>query len=239
MTPAPTESTFRFRMCRTTRPAGILAWGYLAHEAAHVRYTDFAVYEQAANEGPLQAMLQNRIEDVRIERELARPYPGTRATIATVLRRMLAEGRMSAPVPNDHPAQVLAAYLLLTLRHEVLGQRVLDNGGATRRLQILQAGFTRALHRASAHPHGRGAGTDRHLRGGRSCPAYSPPDRGRGRPTIREWTGRDQWSRKTRMTTDSGSPTPTATRANTESFSGKDRIDQPGIQTRGTREERW
>jgi cobaltochelatase CobT len=53
-----------------------LAWGYLAHKAAHVRYTDFAVYEQAAREGPLQAMLQNRIEDVRIERELARPYPG-------------------------------------------------------------------------------------------------------------------------------------------------------------------
>jgi hypothetical protein len=54
-----------------------LAWGYLAHEAAHVRYTDFAVYEQAAREGPLQEMLQNRIEDVRIERELAlTPAPG-------------------------------------------------------------------------------------------------------------------------------------------------------------------
>jgi cobaltochelatase CobT len=102
-----------------------LAWGYLAHEAAHVRYTDFAVYEQAAREGPLQEMLQNRIEDVRIERELGRPYPGTRATIAKVLRRMLAEGQMSAPKPTDHPAQVLAAYLLLALRHEVLNQRVL------------------------------------------------------------------------------------------------------------------
>ena len=102
-----------------------LAWGYLAHEAAHVRYTDFAVYEQAAREGPLQEMLQNRIEDVRIERELARPYPGTRATIAKVLHRMLTEGRMSAPQPSDHPAQVLAAYLLLALRHEVLNQRVL------------------------------------------------------------------------------------------------------------------
>jgi cobalamin biosynthesis protein CobT len=102
-----------------------LAWGYLAHEAAHVRYTDFGVYEQAAREGPLQEMLQNRIEDVRIERELARPYPGTRATIAKVLHRLLAEGRMSAPESTDHPAQVLAAYLLLTLRHEVLNQTVL------------------------------------------------------------------------------------------------------------------
>ena len=102
-----------------------LAWGYLAHEAGHVRYTDFAVYALAAREGPLQEILQNRIEDVRIERALARPYPGTRATIAAVLRRMLAEGRMAAPAPTDHPAQVLAAYLLLALRHEVLGQDVL------------------------------------------------------------------------------------------------------------------
>jgi cobalamin biosynthesis protein CobT len=38
---------------------------------------------------------------------------------------MLDEGRMSAPEPGDHPAQVLAAYLLLALRREVLGQRVL------------------------------------------------------------------------------------------------------------------
>ncbi|MGB0713213.1 MAG: VWA domain-containing protein [Gammaproteobacteria bacterium] len=102
-----------------------LAWGYLAHEAAHVRYTDFAVYELAAHEGPLQEMLQNRIEDVRIERELGRPYPGTRATITKVLHRMLTEGRMSAPQPSDQPAQVLAAYLLLALRHEVLNQRVM------------------------------------------------------------------------------------------------------------------
>ena len=102
-----------------------LAWGYLAHEAAHVRYTDFGVYGEAAREGPLQETLQNRIEDVRIERALARPYPGTRTTIAAVLRRMLAEGRLAAPAPSDHPAQVLAAYLLLALRHEVLGQDVL------------------------------------------------------------------------------------------------------------------
>ena len=33
---------------------------------------------------------------------------------------MLAEGRLAAPEPSDHPAQVLAAYLLLALRHEVL-----------------------------------------------------------------------------------------------------------------------
>jgi hypothetical protein len=78
-----------------------LAWGYLAHKAAHVRYTDFAVYEQAAREGPLQAMLQNRIEDVRIERELARPTLFTggifRAKIAGDLQISVGNN-----TPGDH-----------------------------------------------------------------------------------------------------------------------------------------
>jgi cobaltochelatase CobT len=126
-----------------------LAWGYLAHEAGHVRYTDFAVYSLAAREGPLQEVLQNRIEDVRIEHALARPYPGTRMSIAAVLRRMLAEGRLAAPAPTDHPAQVLAAYLLLALRHEVLGQTVLAEEArkaADTLTQVFPAPFIARLH---------------------------------------------------------------------------------------------
>ncbi len=121
-----------------------LAWGYLAHEAAHVRYTDFAVYNEAAREGELQANLQNLIEDVRIEQALAGPYPGTRASIAAVLAQLLAEGRLAAPQPSDHPAHVLAGYVLLALRHEVLGQRVLA-GEAHRAAVSLRAVFPAAF----------------------------------------------------------------------------------------------
>ena len=32
-----------------------VTWGYLAHEAAHVRHTDFAAYARGAEDGPLQA----------------------------------------------------------------------------------------------------------------------------------------------------------------------------------------
>ena len=99
-----------------------LAWGYLAHEAAHVRYTDFGAYRRAAQAGPLQAAIQNILEDVRIERALAGPYPGTRATIASVLRRLLADGELAAPAGNAHPAVLLQGYLLLKLRHQVLRQ---------------------------------------------------------------------------------------------------------------------
>ena len=61
-----------------------LAWGYLAHEAAHVRYTDFAVYEQATREGPLQGILQNRIEDVRIQLERPDDHPAFADEVARV-----------------------------------------------------------------------------------------------------------------------------------------------------------
>jgi hypothetical protein len=121
-----------------------LAWGYLAHEAAHVRYTDFAVYTEAMREGPLQANLQNVIEDVRIEQALAGPYPGTRASIAAVFTQLLAEGRLAAPAPTDHPAQVLAGYVLLTLRHAVLGQRMLA-AEAHRAAATLRAVFPAAF----------------------------------------------------------------------------------------------
>ena len=154
-----------------------LAWGYLAHEAGHVRYTDFAVYTLAAREGPLQEILQNRIEDVRIERALARPYPGTRSTIAAVLRRMLAEGRLAAPAPTDHPAQVLAAYLLLALRHEVLGQTVLAEEArkaADTLAQVFPAPFIARLRTM----HGRGARADQH--GGSRRPGQAHPASGRG-----------------------------------------------------------
>jgi cobaltochelatase CobT len=55
---------------------------------------------------------------------------------------------MSAPQPSDHPAQVLAAYLLLSLRHEVLNQTLLaaeaQKATATLR-QLFPAPFIRRL----------------------------------------------------------------------------------------------
>ncbi|KOE89724.1 hypothetical protein ACS91_10020, partial (plasmid) [Vibrio parahaemolyticus] len=46
-------------------------WGYLAHEAAHVRFTDFNVERRRG----LHAHLTNVIEDCRIERAMPGVYP--------------------------------------------------------------------------------------------------------------------------------------------------------------------
>jgi hypothetical protein len=125
-----------------------VAWGYLAHEAAHVRYTDFGVYASGTAQGdPLHGSIQNILEDVRIERALAGPYPGTRETLQAVCAHLAAEGGMHAPPVDAHPARVLTSYLLLYLRHSVLGYTALA-GEATQAEAMLRAVFpAQTVHR--------------------------------------------------------------------------------------------
>lgn len=102
-----------------------VAWGFLAHEAAHVRYTDFKAVEQSAS-SPLRKKLTNVLEDVRIEKALAQEYPGTRQTIGKVIEYLVDQKSMSPPLKEEHPAAILHGYVLLRLRADVLGQDVLS-----------------------------------------------------------------------------------------------------------------
>jgi cobaltochelatase CobT len=99
------------------------AWGLLAHEAAHLRYSDFTlVYGPSV----LRRRLCGAIEDVRIEYELAKDFPGTRLTLRTVIEKMIASGGFAAANQDDHPANVLYGYVLKSLRARVLGQTALN-----------------------------------------------------------------------------------------------------------------
>jgi cobaltochelatase CobT len=53
-----------------------VAWGYLAHEAGNVRYTDFEYFVQAASV-PIRKAILNVLEDVRIEERVS-PAHGLR-----------------------------------------------------------------------------------------------------------------------------------------------------------------
>jgi cobaltochelatase CobT len=101
-----------------------VAWGYLAHEAAHVRYTEMSYFNQAAAL-PIRKALLNILEDVRIEKRLAEIYPGTRLTIEKTVRKLIDNGDFAAPTPDDHPARVLQAFLLFGLRSRELRQTAL------------------------------------------------------------------------------------------------------------------
>ena len=100
-----------------------IAWGYLAHEAAHIRLTNFDMVQKASSK-PIRKALLNIIEDVRIENELAKDYPGTRRSISQVIEYMVDTQQMCVP-EQPEPASNLQAWLLFRLRCHFLGQKAL------------------------------------------------------------------------------------------------------------------
>ncbi len=100
-----------------------IAWGYLAHEAAHIRHTNFDMVQKASSK-PIRKALLNTIEDVRIENELAKDYPGTRRSISQVIEYMVDTQQMCVPEQLE-PASNLQAWLLFRLRCHFLGQKAL------------------------------------------------------------------------------------------------------------------
>lgn len=105
-----------------------VAWGYLAHEAAHVRFTDFGEFRNAAT-NPLRKHIVNILEDVRIEKSMQEPYPGTKRTTEKVTEYLVQTDAYGFVTKDDepHPASVLSQFLLFRLRHDVLGQKALSS----------------------------------------------------------------------------------------------------------------
>ena len=86
--------------------------GYLDHEAAHVRYTDF----DCVNAASLDAVtfhIFNSIEDWRVENRMAAIYPGCRQNLLWLIRRFFAE---DAGAGSDDPALAVLNYVTLTVR---------------------------------------------------------------------------------------------------------------------------
>jgi cobaltochelatase CobT len=87
----------------------VLANGYLDHEAAHVRHTDFTV---ARGTTPLHQTLGNLLEDIRVDARLGERYPGCLSNGHRLDARLVADGTYQVPTADAHPAQVLQRYLL-------------------------------------------------------------------------------------------------------------------------------
>jgi len=102
-----------------------VAWGFLAHEAAHVRFTDFEQFKAAAT-SPLRKTLVNLLEDVRVESAIQAVYPGARSSLEKTVGHLVETGLFQAPSDTEpHPARVLGEFLLFRLRHDVNGQTML------------------------------------------------------------------------------------------------------------------
>ena len=87
--------------------------GYVDHEAAHIRYTDFQLL-QKANLTRLQFHLFNIIEDWRVETLLGRHFPGCRKNFDFIIAYLFGKERQKAG--SNAPVFFVLEYILLTVR---------------------------------------------------------------------------------------------------------------------------
>jgi hypothetical protein len=96
--------------------AEALAHGYIDHEAAHVRYTDFSV--RLTND--FAGDLLNILEDVRIEQAIGLEYPGCIANLRELTRLLVEQEGVFRPDPS-HPSQSILAWIMAVIYMAVLG----------------------------------------------------------------------------------------------------------------------
>lgn len=96
--------------------------GYLVHEAAHIRMTDFRAYGETS--GVLQRLV-NILEDVRIERGMYESdYPGTKSTLSAVWAFGGTKRTPEEAAQADNLASLFTNYLLRRVRQEQFGLEI-------------------------------------------------------------------------------------------------------------------
>ncbi|WP_366931477.1 VWA domain-containing protein [Thiocapsa sp.] len=121
-----------------------LAYGYLAHEAGHVRFTDFAL---ARHDNPLGRFVEGILEDVRIENAMIRTYPGTRTTLDSVVDALIADGKLVPVTDQAGPAEILGNGLLHLTRHRYRKQEALASHAKQADQAMRHVLGTRFVHR--------------------------------------------------------------------------------------------
>ncbi|HPE73310.1 MAG TPA: hypothetical protein PK018_14270 [Candidatus Competibacter sp.] len=111
----------------------ILANGYIDHEAAHLRYTDFTASKPPGVAGELA----NLLEDIRIEQALGAAYPGSRDNLAALIAALEAQQPLTPPADAAMDQQVFAGLVTL-LRARLLGQTALAPAAATLEARLEQ-----------------------------------------------------------------------------------------------------
>ena len=92
------------------------ARGYIDHESAHIRHTDFTALK-AAQLDAVTHHLWNSIEDWRVEQKLSALYPGCRANLNRQIRDCLMGSRNDAARAGEQsPALDVLNYVLLSVR---------------------------------------------------------------------------------------------------------------------------
>jgi cobaltochelatase CobT len=96
--------------------ASALAWGYIAHESAHVKFTDFGL-DHGLN--PVGFGILNAIEDARIEIALENVYPGVKRWLDDLYRNLAPKIEVDE---NNHPARIFSVYVITRVMDKYLNR---------------------------------------------------------------------------------------------------------------------
>ncbi|WP_365854391.1 VWA domain-containing protein [Desulfovibrio sp.] len=91
-----------------------MARGFVDHEAAHIRHTDFTALRTVKLD-PVTFNLFNCLEDWRVEKKLSSIFPGCRHNLNWLIRRFFVE-QAQPRAGGDPPALAVLDYVLLTVR---------------------------------------------------------------------------------------------------------------------------
>lgn len=107
--------------------------GLLDHEGGHCRHSDFD-FLRTMKGSPLLFALQNVFEDVWMEREQARIYPGCARNIRKAMVVMMELGWFGPPKPDSqHPGSVVTNFILMGLRARWFNLDELDDAAEQHR----------------------------------------------------------------------------------------------------------
>lgn len=97
--------------------------GLIDHEAGgHCRFSDFTIRDG----NPLVDALANVFEDIFIEREVAKVYPGSKQNLYGTASILVKRGVIAMPQGNETPPDVLVRVMMSGLRSRLLGQDTLQ-----------------------------------------------------------------------------------------------------------------
>jgi cobaltochelatase CobT len=97
-----------------------ILFGYLAHEAAHVRDSNFEIFAQCGS--VIEKTFTNLLEDIRIEQLIQDEFPGTQFTLDAMWTYVVEQGMSPPSLPDQNEASQLCQYLLHRLRSQVLNR---------------------------------------------------------------------------------------------------------------------
>ncbi len=126
-----------------------IAHGYLDHETAHIKFTDFEAYSRTASVSYMHEAICNILEDVRIEQKMSRFFPGCAINLKRLTHILVKDGVLESVQQQDNEAVILQKFILYYLRRHVLQQTALDTLAqeSTERLKetLPKGAFTRLL----------------------------------------------------------------------------------------------